>query len=44
MVKATGFAWLVIPTDEDIAYMAGTCSLSGQDGYNFYLTVKDLGV
>ena len=43
VVKATGFAWLVIPTDEDIAYAAGTCTLGGVTGYTFSLTVEDLG-
>jgi Tol biopolymer transport system component len=42
-VKATKFAWLVIPTGEDIAYVAGTCSLDGKAGYTFTLTVEDLG-
>lgn len=43
MIKATGFAWLVIPEGEDIAYIAGTCSLNCQDGFSFYLNVEDLG-
>jgi len=42
-VKATKFAWLVIPADQDIAYVAGVCKYNGNEGYSFYLTVEDKG-
>lgn len=42
-IGATGFAWLVIPAEQKIAYVAGTCSLNWQGGYTFFLTVEDLG-
>ena len=42
-ISATGFAWLVIPSEEDIAYVAGTCTLDGQPDHTFNLTVEDKG-
>ncbi|MBN2026110.1 MAG: IPT/TIG domain-containing protein [Actinobacteria bacterium] len=42
-ITATEFAWLVIPSDTDIAYVAGACKYDGQYGYTFNLVVEDDG-
>jgi len=42
-ISATEFAWLVIPSDTDIAYVAGACKYDGQSGYTFNLVVEDDG-
>lgn len=40
-IEATQFMWLVIPSDQNIAYVAGTCKFNGQEGYAFRLIVED---
>jgi hypothetical protein len=41
-IKADQLDWLVIPGNENVAYMMGTCRLNGEEGYLFHLRVEDL--
>ncbi|MFH1149585.1 MAG: CARDB domain-containing protein [Actinomycetota bacterium] len=41
LVVATSFTWMVIPSDENVAYIEGICTFNGQGGYTFRLEAQD---
>ena len=40
-ITATSFTYLVIPVEEDKAYVTGSCTFNGQRGYSFFLEIED---